>query len=231
MTLLPVHILGGLTAIVTGFIALFTLKGGTPHRKSGLFFVYAMLVMSLSGVVLAIIKGNGGNIMGGGLAAYFTLSALLTVRRPAAGTDWKDWACAGLGLLVVASAATFGTQAVLSPHGTRFGYPAPLYFTFGGIAFLSVLGDVRMLRAGGIQGTRRLVRHLWRMSLALQIATASFFLGQAKVMPDWIRHNAGLRSIPVWIVFAALAYWLIRVRIRARPLRPGGVVTAGAPWQ
>ena len=34
-----------------------------------------------------------------------------------------------------------------------------------------------MLRAGGMHGTARLKRHLWRMCVALPIAAASFFRG------------------------------------------------------
>lgn len=49
MTLLPVHITAGLTAIVAGFVALSALKGGTLHRKGGIIFVYAMMIMSASG--------------------------------------------------------------------------------------------------------------------------------------------------------------------------------------
>jgi uncharacterized membrane protein len=44
--LLPIHIGAGGLAIVLGAVALSTKKGGTLHRRSGLLFVYAMLVMA-----------------------------------------------------------------------------------------------------------------------------------------------------------------------------------------
>jgi uncharacterized membrane protein len=47
------HVIAGAIAIASGFVALYTLKGGTLHRKSGTIFLYAMLVMSLSGAVAA----------------------------------------------------------------------------------------------------------------------------------------------------------------------------------
>ena len=52
--LLPVHIAAGALAIVLGGVALAVSKGGKLHRKSGLLFVYAMLVMGISGSVLAM---------------------------------------------------------------------------------------------------------------------------------------------------------------------------------
>jgi len=50
MTLIPVHVLGGAIAILSGLAALFASKGRPLHRKSGTVFVYAMLVMSVADV-------------------------------------------------------------------------------------------------------------------------------------------------------------------------------------
>ena len=41
MTLLPFHILAGISALVFGYVALYATKGATLHRRSGIFFVYA----------------------------------------------------------------------------------------------------------------------------------------------------------------------------------------------
>ena len=46
MILLPFHVAAGIIAVVAGFVALYVLKGGRLHRKSGMIFVSAMLVMS-----------------------------------------------------------------------------------------------------------------------------------------------------------------------------------------
>lgn len=43
--LLPTHIAAGGLALVLGAMALFVEKGGAIHRRSGLLFVYAMLIM------------------------------------------------------------------------------------------------------------------------------------------------------------------------------------------
>ena len=49
---LPIHIAAGGLAIVLGAVALLVKKGGTVHRRSGLLFVYAMLVMGISASIL-----------------------------------------------------------------------------------------------------------------------------------------------------------------------------------
>jgi hypothetical protein len=67
-----------------------------------------------------------------------------------------------------------------------------------------------MLRAGGVHGVHRIARHLWRMTLAMFIATASFFLGQADEFPAALR-DFRLLSLPVVLVLLALIYWPLRV--------------------
>jgi len=219
MLLLPVHIAAGCLGIVTGFVALFTHKGGRAHRKAGAIFVGAMVVMASTGVVMSAIKGNGGNIMGGSVAIYMVTTALLTVRRPALGVDGKDVAALLLALGIAVTGLVFGLDAMHAANGRKFGYGPPLYFIFGGGTLLAGLGDVRMLLARGIHGTPRIARHLWRMCVGLFIATGSFFIGQAKVFPKPIRIMPLLVS-PVLLVVVLLFYWLVRVRV-SRAYRSG----------
>lgn len=53
------------------------------------------------------------------------------------------------------------------------------------------------------------------LSLALVIASFSFFIGQARVIPKPIRIYP-LLMVPPLIALAALFYWLWRVRIRQK---------------
>ena len=90
-----------------------------------------------------------------------------------------------------------------------------MIFFIATICLLAALGDFRMIRAGGLRGTRRLTRHLWRMCFGLFIATGSFFLGQMQFVP------APIRVVPLLVVLAVapllfLMYWLWRVRLRGR---------------
>ena len=79
--LLPIHIAAGGLAIVLGAVALSVKKGGTLHRRSGLLFVYAMLVMGTSASIMGLRKGLAdGNVMAGLMTAYFVGTALTNVR-------------------------------------------------------------------------------------------------------------------------------------------------------
>src|SRR5207249_3924558 len=119
------------------------------------------------------------------LTAYLVITALTTVKPPAAGTHRLD-----VGLLVLVSAVTaafftLGSIVVVTP-AVFHGFPAPPFFIFGAVALIATIGDVQLIRSGGvraIRGAPRLARHLWRMSTALLIAAFSFFIGQARVIP------------------------------------------------
>ena len=212
--ILPVHVLAGGVALVSGFVALYSAKGARRHRRSGIVFVYAMLTMSLLGAVIAaFFRPNAGNVVAGLLTAYLVVTALTTVREPAAGSRGLALVLFVLALTLGLTSVTFGLGAAASPHGTRDGIPAGVFFMFGSVALLSSVGDLRMIRAGGLQGARRIARHLWRMCFALFIAAASFFLGQAKVIPKPVR-IPGLLPLPVLAVLVTMVYWLWRVRAR-----------------
>ena len=76
---------------------------------------------------------------------------------------------------------------------------------------LAATGDLRMIVRGGISGTARIARHLWRMCFALFFATGSFFLGQQKVMPAFM-HGSPILVVLGIAPLVLMFYWLRRVR-------------------
>jgi uncharacterized membrane protein len=211
MTLLPIHIIAGSIAIVAGFISVFALKGARLHRKSGMIFVYAMVILSLTAAVIAALKHQPANVIGGSLAFYMVTTALLTVRPRNQRSHWVDAGAFIVAVTVGAAAIRIGIDAVNGGTGkTNNGVPAGMMFFFAAVVLLAALGDVRMMLAGGLQGAHRIARHLWRMCFSLFIASGSFFLGQAKVIPKPIR-ILPLLAIPALLPLVLLLYWLARV--------------------
>ena len=216
------HIIAGLAGLVSGAVALFALKGGRLHRKSGMVFVYTMLFMSASGAAMAVRNVQRISVVAGILTFYLVITALLTVRRPLQGSRWTDAAAAAVALATAAAGTALGFMALASPTGRIDGLPAAPAFMFAVVGFLAAIGDLRLVRAGGIQGPRRLARHLWRMCFALYIATASFFLGQPQVFPEAVRRSGAL-GLPVLLVVLLMVYWLVRVRWMRRLPRPSPI--------
>lgn len=218
-TTLALHIIAGGLGLISGYIALYSAKGAKLHRKSGILFVYAMLAMSLLGTTIAIGRDVAPaiNVPAGLISSYLVITALMTVRPPVAGSRWLNPVLMLVALGVCVASFTFAFEAFAN-GGKRNGMPAFPFIMFGLAGLLATVGDLRMMRSGPLQGARRLARHLWRMSFALFIAALSFFIGQAKVIPEPIRIR-GLLALPVLAVLVTMFYWLWRVRRkRARPI-------------
>src|SRR5690349_5423961 len=100
--LLPIHIAAGGFAIVLGAVALSVKKGGALHRKSGMLFVWAMLVMAFSASILGFQKSpTDSNVFIGFMTAYFVGTALTAVRPASRWTRTIN----GVALAVVAGLA------------------------------------------------------------------------------------------------------------------------------
>jgi hypothetical protein len=68
-----------------------------------------------------------------------------------------------------------------------------------------------MLVRGGVSGSQRIARHLWRMCFGLFIASGSFFMGRQQIFPDFIRESNVLIFLTI-LPLLLLIFWLVRVR-------------------
>jgi uncharacterized membrane protein len=211
-----VHIMAGSLALLSGYVALYAAKGATLHRKSGMLFVCAMLTMSLFGMTIATVRGVAPAIIVpvGLLTAYLVITSLTTIRPPPIGARWLAIGGMLVAFGVFLTDLTFGTQGVAN-GGMRDGLPTFPFFIFALVALLGGVGDLRVMRSGALRGAPRIARHLWRMCFALFIAALSFFIGQAKVIPEPIR-ILPLLAMPVLAVLLTMFYWLWRVRFRRK---------------
>jgi hypothetical protein len=204
--LLILHISAGIAALLSGAVAMSFRKGSRRHALAGRVFVIAMMTMSAAGAYMAFMKSQTGNLMGGVMTFYMAATAWATARRRDGETWIFDWAALLVALAFGAVAVTFGLRALHS----QTEYPSAVYFIWGSAALLSAAGDTRMLVRGGIFfGAQRIVRHLWRMCIALFIASGSFFLGQQKVFPaSW--RGAKLWFVPAFLPLLLMIFWLLR---------------------
>jgi len=220
---LAFHVATGTVALVAGWIAIVARKGATWHRRSGQVFVAAMIAMGLTAVGISVYEGKQ-SVGGGAFTAYLIFTGWTAIRPLRGGSRGAD-----VALMLLAGLFAWGgfRQAFATldmPGHQSEGVPAGMHFFLSTVMLLATVGDARMIYAGGIHGTRRLARHLWRMCFGLFIASGSFVaqLVRMTFMPEW------MRSLPVILVLSAgplavLLYWMWRVRLRQN-LR--GVMTA-----
>jgi uncharacterized membrane protein len=148
-----VHILAGSLALMSGYVALYSAKGAPLHRKAGIVFVYAMLMMSLFGVTIAATRGIAMaiNIPAGVLTAYLVVTALTAVRPPAAGARWLDRGAILVALALGLTCVVLAVDALANAKGAAKGMAYPL-FMFGGVALLAAKGDLHVIRCGETPG-------------------------------------------------------------------------------
>ena len=219
--LLPIHVVAGALAVVLGFTALFVKKGGTLHRRSGMLFVYAMLVMGTTASILEFQRSAAAtNLVAAILSLYFVGTALTTVRPPSRWTRAINVASLTVAVGLALAAILGGIQKVsnpgLSPGGVPFRTIGVMSFVLATVLLLAAAGDVRIMLSGMPRGGPRLARHLWRMCFALFIAAGSFFSIRervAKILPEPFT-TGPMRALPILLLFGAMFYWLWRVRGR-----------------
>jgi len=210
LPILILHITAGIMGLISGTVAMSLRKGSRGHRTSGNVFVVSMLIMGACGSYLAILKHQTGNIFGGLLTVYLVSTAWLTGRRRDPGLF--DWTAFAMAIGVGGTLLVLGTKIATGHGELQAGVPLGMYFVMGSIPLIAAAGDLRMLLRGGIFGTARLSRHLWRMCFGLFIATGSFFLGQQQVIPEPFRQQFLL--VPLALApLALLIFWMIRVRV------------------
>jgi hypothetical protein len=203
--------------VLSGFVAISFRKGSRGHRVAGNVFLVSMLGLALSGVYMALLKSQVTNVLGGTLTFYLVTTAWTTVRRRDGMPGIFEWAALLVALAVGATEVTFGFQAAYSPTGLKYGYPVWPYALFASVALLSAGGDVRMLVRGGVSGTQRLLRHLWRMCFGFFIASASIFLARPHLFPAILNRTYVIPFLG-FLPLILMIFWLVRVRFTKRAI-------------
>lgn len=206
------HVAAGSVALASGATALIAKKGGSLHRSSGKVFFWSMLLMAVSGIILAMIPGVLITVLAGCLTLYMICSSYFAAHSSSVFKKRGDIAALTLGMATFIFGAALCARAMAGTTDSFDGYsvPAPIYFIFTAIIAIGVSLDIRILIAKKMSYLARIRRHLWRMSVALYIAASSFFEGQAQVFPEYLQGTIYL-SLPGYLALLVMAYWLIKL--------------------
>jgi hypothetical protein len=220
--ILFLHIAGGTVGIISGAVALLARKGGPWHRRAGTVFLVSMLTMATIGAAASpfLPVPSMPNVFAGILTLYLVATGWVAIKRAEGRIGRFEKGGFGVALGVVAAGAIFILMAMNSPTGTIGKTPPQAFYVFAIVGAIAGAGDLRMILRGGLSGSARIARHLWRMSAALTIASGSFFLGQQRIMPASMRGSPWL-FLPVVAPLLLMVFWLIRVRLGPWFTRPG----------
>jgi hypothetical protein len=206
-----VHIAGGSTALLSGAGALALRKGGRAHGRIGTIFFGAMLVMTLTGSVIAALKPERATAVIGLITCYLVATSWWTARRRDGRAGRFELGALAVILACMLAELSFGLVAMNSPRGRIDFLPYQPMFAFAGLAGLAAALDLSFILRRQLSGAQRIARHLWRMCAALLIATTSFFQGQQDNFPEaW--QGAAIWYLPALGVLSAMLFWIFRVR-------------------
>jgi uncharacterized membrane protein len=224
MLAFALHIGGGTVGLFSGTVAALARKGSRLHRTAGKVFFVSMLVMAAFAIFLAIVRpGEIVNLVVGTFVIYLVVTAWLTAQRKDGGIGFPE----KLALFVILCLCVpFGIMSYEVAMGLPLFFKSALpvtgpiriaVFTFTAVFAIASFSDARVVLAGRITGAPRLARHLWRMSLALMLATGSAFTnGLPRLLPGH-HHVPTALLFPQFIWLAFLIFWMIRVYLLARP--------------
>lgn len=214
------HVAGGTIGLLAGTVAVLSVKGARLHRLAGTVFLFAMLVMASFADYLAVaVPGQITNLFIGTFTIYLVSTAWMTVRREAGTAGFAERIallvvlCLGLPFAMLSFELAAGLTPSFKSAVPLKGPVAIALYTFTLVIALAAVGDARMIWAGGITGSRRIGRHLWRMCLGLAMAAGSAFTnGLPRLLPHGVRVPLPLLFVPQLAVLALLVFWAVRVR-------------------
>ena len=209
--ILVYHVAIGTIALLSGMLALSSKKGSRLHRISGRLFVGAMFTSAAVGTYLAFLKPELVTVVSGTLTCYLILTSWASIAI-------KKWCnlvyAASIPIAVIIGTTAFlgGIEAQNASEGLKDGFQAAPYFVFGGLGFFAGVLDLKCLMRARLLRLQILIRHIWRMCMAMLIATSALLLGQMQVFPTAIRSESIL-SIPLLIIILVMTYYINRTRL------------------
>ena len=216
---LILHVIAGTIALFAGIVAVSSRKGAGAHRLAGTVFVVSMLVMAMFADYLAVaIPEQIPNLFIGTFTIYLVVTAWLAVRHErSVGVPEKIALLVVLCLCVPFAILSFqlalGSEPFLKTAIPLEGPVRVAIYTFTCLTALAAIGDIRLVRAGGITGARRIGRHLWRMCAGLTFAAGSAFTnGLPRLLPKTVHVPLFFLFVPQLLSLVVLVFWMVRVR-------------------
>jgi hypothetical protein len=208
--LLILHIIGGFIALITGFIASVTKKGGKRHRQAGRVYFWGMTIVFVTAVVIGAARGKWFLFMVGFFSYYLVVRGyrILFLKKLGAGqrAGWLDWS-------IVLIATMFGASLVvwslsLWPNGL-----AIVALVFGIICLLFSAKDIHLFVKGPKRKTHWIFGHISSMGAGYVATWTAFVVTNVHFLPP----------VAVWLaptVIGTICIALARRKYEAK-LAPG----------
>ena len=210
-----IHTPAGTIGIVASIVILFTRKGTPIHRKMGRWFTGSMLIMLCSGFLAALLKDSTGDMFLSAVIAYTVFTAWLTTFHRHGEAGVLEYAALTWIVALCAAAIVLNTQWILET-----GIPN-LYPFWAVFAAICALGDIRNIRKGGLTGTQRIIRHVWRVGFSLLWAALALTDKIMKAQGSDVKELPQgevlyIIVIPIAVILIVVVCWLLDILFFSR---------------
>ncbi|GAB2521314.1 DUF2306 domain-containing protein [Spirosoma aerophilum] len=146
ISLLILHIATGFSALLVGLIPMIAKKGGQLHNRAGLIYVYCMIAVAISALMLCALQPfKMMRLFLTGIAVfsfYLSMTGWRATKQKKSGPTLADKALTFVTLLVSLAMISFGIY-LLAQYGASF---FPILFTFFGLLTMTFAGrDVQAM--------------------------------------------------------------------------------------
>ena len=209
-----IHTPAGTIGLVAATVALFTKKGGAPHRKAGTCFTISMLIMLISGFVAALLKESTDDMFLSAVVMYTVFTAWLTAHHKKNETGFLEHVA--LVWIIAVSIAAFFINASWREIGT----PNP-YLYWASFAIFCAIGDVRNLHRAGLSGIQRVIRHVWRIGFSLIWAALALTDKIIKIQGSNVKELPEeqltyIIAVPTLLILIIILYWIMNILFFSR---------------
>ena len=201
-----IHITAGSIGLLTGPFSIAVKKGGLAHRRVGIAFYYAMLVVASSALVLAILHHIPFLFAVGIFSGYMNITGYAILRQKRRGllnqTGQLERVTSVLMLLFSLYFLGYGIYILLEKD-----YFGLVFIFFAQSSFRMLWQDWRLFKQQGVAPSTWLLVHLTRM-VGTSIAAYTAFL----VVNSSSRVSLLGWFLPTLLGVPIIVYWSRRVR-------------------
>lgn len=194
-----IHSISGVFALLSGLLNMMRTKGDKKHRGVGSFFVWMILISSISGILLSLKSGNWFLCAIGAFTAFMAYTGNMYKQKDAhnAFEVVLVFVMAAIGLFL------FGYGIGYIIGGGMFG---AVHLVFGGILLFLVRTDLLVITKKRDFKKIAHIEHVSRMTGAFIAALTAFLVVNGYLLPD-VLPGFVIWLLPTVIFTPFAVYW------------------------
>lgn len=203
-----IHVFAGISALILGFLALLSTKGGKLHNTSGRYFLGFMTVVILTGLIGVLVFGrNTFLLVITVLSGYVAFSGYRITKLKTNKPKMLDIAVALSSLLVVAYFLYYFHSIGM------IWSPIIIYSTVGALLLIIAYDFLRYLIPQKVYKNRKiwLYEHIYKMTNAFSALLAAF---SGTVLENYKPHSQYLPSVFGMMVTIGFMFYISKFRLK-----------------